>query len=171
MGIAQRLVSRAGGGWYKGTVARVNRDGMFDVDYEDGDKRQSALAANIRLPKEAKVRPKKYDGRSCGGRGGGDHARSRDDDCDDRCSDSRARGSGGQDAKPKVRQLTEVVYTATGPKAVSFDAPPLPPGRVAAASFCWTGGGTGARGRGVFPSHARRGEWLRCSVEVEVSPS
>jgi ribosomal protein L27 len=39
-----------GSKWYKGQVARVNRDGTFDLLYDDGDKDLGALASNMRLP-------------------------------------------------------------------------------------------------------------------------
>ena len=34
--------------WFKGVVSRDNRDGTYDLTYDDGDKDFGALATNIR---------------------------------------------------------------------------------------------------------------------------
>eukprot|EP00968_Pinguiococcus_pyrenoidosus_P025164 scaffold5565_cov134-Pinguiococcus_pyrenoidosus.AAC.1 len=35
--------------WYKGCIARVNRDGTFDIDYDDGEKERGVEARMIRV--------------------------------------------------------------------------------------------------------------------------
>ena len=34
--------------WFKGVISRDNRDGTYDLTYDDGDKDFGALTANIR---------------------------------------------------------------------------------------------------------------------------
>ena len=34
--------------WYKGTIARDNRDGTYEIRYDDGDTDRGAIARNIR---------------------------------------------------------------------------------------------------------------------------
>ena len=42
------LYKGKGSKWYSGKVRRVNRDGTYDIQYDDGDSEAGALAKNIR---------------------------------------------------------------------------------------------------------------------------
>jgi len=44
----EALYKGKGTRYYKGKVTRVNRDGTYDLEYDDGDKDLGALAKNIR---------------------------------------------------------------------------------------------------------------------------
>ena len=41
--------------WFSGKVSRVNRDGTYDIRYDDGDSESGALATNIRKHPDAAV--------------------------------------------------------------------------------------------------------------------
>ena len=44
----EALYKGKGTKWFKGKVSRVNSDGTFDIDYDDGDRDFGALASNVR---------------------------------------------------------------------------------------------------------------------------
>ena len=39
--------------WFSGKISRVNRDGTFDIKYDDGDSEAGALKVNVRRHSEA----------------------------------------------------------------------------------------------------------------------
>jgi hypothetical protein len=39
-----------GGSYYPGTIAMVNTDGTYNINYDDGDKESNVMEANIKLP-------------------------------------------------------------------------------------------------------------------------
>ena len=50
----EALYKGKGTKWFKGKVSRVNSDGTFDIDYDDGDHDFGALASNVRSLEEAR---------------------------------------------------------------------------------------------------------------------
>jgi len=50
IGAGDRVEARYGGKmkWYKGRVTRANRDGTFDIDYDDGDRERGVAASLVR---------------------------------------------------------------------------------------------------------------------------
>jgi hypothetical protein len=43
--------------WFKGKVRRVNRDGTYDIEYEDGDNERDVAAELVRALEESKPAP------------------------------------------------------------------------------------------------------------------
>lgn len=39
--------------WFKGKISRLNRDGTYDIKYDDGDSETAALKVNIRRNPES----------------------------------------------------------------------------------------------------------------------
>ena len=46
---------KGGAKWYSGSVVAVNRDGSYDIRYDDGDKEQRVLPSNVRLVEDGKA--------------------------------------------------------------------------------------------------------------------
>ena len=53
---------KGGAKWYSGSVVAVNRDGSYDIRYDDGDKEQRVPPSNVRLVDDGKA-VKPSDGR------------------------------------------------------------------------------------------------------------
>ena len=43
--------------WFSGKISRVNRDGTYDIRYDDGDSESGALKTNVRRHPDAAARP------------------------------------------------------------------------------------------------------------------
>jgi len=86
--VIEGLYRGKGTKWFKGKVARDNRDGTFDINYDDGDRDLGALPVNMRLLEDDRSQNvARDDGRSQGRESRVDFDRDRVSDRYDRVSD------------------------------------------------------------------------------------
>ena len=53
----EALYKGKGTKWFSGKISRVNRDGTYDIRYDDGDSESGALKTNVRRHPDAAARP------------------------------------------------------------------------------------------------------------------
>ena len=51
--IVESVSAGKGAKWFSGKISRVNRDGTYDIRYDDGDSETGALKVNIRRHSDA----------------------------------------------------------------------------------------------------------------------